>query len=431
MLLNIASTVRSLCLVVLSVIVTVSTPQFVSAAAFTAPPEINNRQKAHLDIAHTGGGDSCAESSVGATGSTMLTGKDNFEMIYNFLRDKGLSPEQAAGAIGNIKQESGGDPTIIQGGKPVNLNDNKPVSEWTFDSKHTKSPAGISSGWGLIQWTPGSKIIGIAKEANVSGDIYRLGTQLEIVWWHMNNTSPTGVKNMYATFKNIKTLEEATLDYETRMEGAGDKQLAKRVEFAKEILRQYGGGGSTTSSTSDESTSASTCSSGSVGGTVSANGFTFPLKATKQMITTNKGAQWCFEKTTNCHHDYNAADIHVPTGTTVVAAKDGVVQNVKSGNRHPNNVTITSTDKKGINYYTHMGANTVVVREGQPVKGGETLGKVGTEQDAMGTNPHLHFDMMPPKYPSRVNCSGASCTPYEFIDVQPVLIELFKKLPES
>ena len=53
-------------------------------------------------------------TTTGSTGT--LTGNDNLEKIYNYFLGKGLTDFQAAGIVGNISQESGGDPTIVQGG---------------------------------------------------------------------------------------------------------------------------------------------------------------------------------------------------------------------------------------------------------------------------------------------------------------------------
>ena len=72
----------------------------------------------------------------GATQSsvTTLTGADNREKVFNYLRAKGLTPEQAAGVAGNIQNESGFSPT-------------RQEMSQTF-------PAG---GWGLVQWTFGRR----------------------------------------------------------------------------------------------------------------------------------------------------------------------------------------------------------------------------------------------------------------------------------
>lgn len=375
---------------------------------FAEPEETTNREKAHMNISFTGGGTEKAPSCSEA-GAVTLSGNSNLEKIFNYFVSKGLLAEQAAGIVGNIAVESGGDPENIQD-----------------PAGRTKDPSSITAGWGIIQWTPGSKIIELLRTANITTPVYELSTQLEMVWWHMNNTSPTGVNNMYREFQQIRDVETATIEFEDKVEGAGTPNIEVRIERAKEALREFGGGGE---DTGGGGTSGPACMGD--GGIASVEGFTFPLVTTQKAIKTNKRGLWCYAKLTNCHHDYKAADLMIPTGTQVIAAKDGVVQNVNAGNQHPNNITITTLDGAGINYYTHMGANTVVVREGQRVLATDPLGNVGTSEDAMGTPPHLHFDMLPPQYRYRPSCSGAGCSSYPFIEVQPALVETFKMLPKD
>lgn len=398
-------------LLITSFILSITLHPVVMAIGFSEPPEITNREKAHRNIIFTGGGSENSGECSADTSSVNLTGSDNMEKIYNYLRSKGLSAEQTAGAWGNISVESAGtgDPEIVQGGS------------------RASDPTNITSGWGIIQWTPGSKIIGLLDQAGITSPPNQLSTQLELVWWHMNDTTPTGVRNFMNEYKGITDVAQATEVYMLKMEAPGIPHLEDRIKRAKEALRKYEGGGSTTSPVVYESTGS--CSETSEGGVASVDGFTFPLITTQHAITSHKPYPWCHAALKNCHHDYKAADIMIETGTTVIAAKSGTVVSVHAGNQHPNNVTIKSDDGRGINYYTHMGANTLKVRDGQHVEAGKVLGKVGTSEDAMGTDPHLHFDMLPPAYEYRVSCSGASCTKYPFIEVQPALVETFKKLP--
>ena len=416
---------RLLVTVLALVMAFVSPVNVVALAGFTPPEDISNREKAHLNITFTGGGDA-PNDCVADSSLASLTGSTNMEKIYNYFIGKGLTPEQAAGVLGNISVESGGNPLNAQ------------VGPDTKDPTQFGTAVGIGKAWGLIQWDAGGRSLEYAKQAGVSGPIYELLTQLDIVWWHMNNSSPTSSQNMYADYQHTKTVAEATSMYEQRMEGAGEPHLDVRIERAQEALRQYRGGSDTSAGTSTIPQTPGTCGSptGAGGGVASANGFTFPLITTQAAIKQGSSLNgstlvWCYVKQTNCHHDYNAADLMIPTGTTVIAAKAGKVQNVHSGNEHPNNVTITTDDGQGINYYTHMGANTVVVRAGQHVSAGTPLGKVGTSEDAMGTAPHLHFDMLPSKYEYRPACSDSACAVYPFMEVQPALTEVFKKLPEK
>lgn len=158
-------------------------------------------------------------------GSGELRGSENLEKVFNYFKDNGLNDILAAAVVGNVDQESGGEPTIIQGGGK------------------TEDPSNVSVGWGLIQWTPGSKVIGIAKEAGITGPIHELKTQLDILMWHMKNTSPTGHQNMLKgfTFSNESELLKAVDYFHDTVEGSADSTMANRLAKAKNALREYGG----------------------------------------------------------------------------------------------------------------------------------------------------------------------------------------------
>lgn len=168
------------------------------------------------------------------------------------------------------------------------------------------------------------------------------------------------------------------------------------------------------------------------GGTTGANvnGFVFPLQISKEALSGNSPA-WCSASTSNCHHDYNAADIFAPTGTTVVAYRAGTVIRASDfdTSRVGSRVTIKG-DNGNIYYYAHMGEGTIRVTEGQQVSAGTPLGQVGTSADAVGTPSHLHIDELPgDQFDARMSCSGAGCSSYPFINVQATLSRLFNTLP--
>lgn len=157
--------------------------------------------------------------SAGATAA--LSGNNNLEKVYNYMLSKGLTDFQAAGIVGNISQESGGNPLNAQ------------VGPDTKDPSIFGTAVGVGKAWGLIQWDAGGRAIQYAKQAGITGPIYELATQLDIVWWHMNNTTPTGASGFLSDLKATKTVEEATLLYEQKMEGAGKPAMANRYTAAK------------------------------------------------------------------------------------------------------------------------------------------------------------------------------------------------------
>ncbi|HEY1064377.1 MAG TPA: phage tail tip lysozyme [Candidatus Saccharimonadales bacterium] len=165
-------------------------------------------------------------------------------------------------------------------------------------------------------------------------------------------------------------------------------------------------------------------------GVFSANGYTFPLKVSRETILNEKPTPWCSGNTNNCHHDYNASDIFAPTGTPVVATRGGQVVSAKDTATSPSSVGTRVTikgDDGWLYYYAHMGSRTLEVREGQKIKAGDPIGKVGTSENAVGTDPHLHIDRLPAKqYSYRPSCSGAACSGYPFDNIQRLMSEIFK-----
>ncbi len=232
------------------------------AVGFAEPPPITNREKAHIDVSFTGGGDDSAagECSEGGDSSISLSGRDNAEKVYNFMRSKGLSAEQAAGAWGNISVESAStfDPRMVQFGfTPARTDDPTKVSS---------NSAGEQGGWGIIQWTPANKVVqpdgGLMKKAGITSAPSQLGSQLALVWWHMNNTTPPGRTGFLEKYKATTTVEAATELYMTDMEAPGIPHLDDRIQRAKEALRKYGGGGASAPDSSSTSESSSSCDSG-------------------------------------------------------------------------------------------------------------------------------------------------------------------------
>jgi murein DD-endopeptidase MepM/ murein hydrolase activator NlpD len=164
---------------------------------------------------------------------------------------------------------------------------------------------------------------------------------------------------------------------------------------------------------------------------IGADGFVFPLKATKSVI------RWCHQSSTSCHGTpgkdfYNAADIHAPTGTPIVAAKPGTITKIGTS---PLRYTIKGDDGLWY-YYTHLlDGSSSGLTVGAHVDAGQVLGQVGNTADAEGTPPHLHFHVGPTAESlavSRECVQSGSCRQNAalLVDPQPVLVQSFINLPE-
>ena len=78
-----------------------------------------------------------------------------------------------------------------------------------------------------------------------------------------------------------------------------------------------------------------------------------------------------------------------------VALKNGLTFNPKKSDLHRliGNLIIMQTEKENVYaFFAHFQTNSICVKEGQEVKTGEVLGRVGHSGNS--TAPHLHFHLM-------------------------------------
>lgn len=109
----------------------------------------------------------CSQGAAEGDGGGAAATGENLEDILKYFTGKGLTLAQAAGIAGNMQQESGLDPTIIQGGAKAPP-DYKPVDK---------------VGFGLVQWTRTSRQKPLVDLAKSSGrKITDITLQLDNVW---------------------------------------------------------------------------------------------------------------------------------------------------------------------------------------------------------------------------------------------------------
>jgi murein DD-endopeptidase MepM/ murein hydrolase activator NlpD len=89
---------------------------------------------------------------------------------------------------------------------------------------------------------------------------------------------------------------------------------------------------------------------------------------------------------------HDAIDIMAAEGTSVIAAADGTIEKLFFSNGG-GGITIyeRSPDQKWIYYYAHLSAYAPGLAEGQQVKRGQVIARVGHTGDANAAGPHLHF----------------------------------------
>ena len=89
---------------------------------------------------------------------------------------------------------------------------------------------------------------------------------------------------------------------------------------------------------------------------------------------------------------HDAIDIMAPEGTPVLAAADGKVEKLFfSAGGGGITAYIRSPDQRWIYYYAHLQGYAPGLAEGQRVKRGQIIGRVGSTGNANPAGPHLHF----------------------------------------
>lgn len=384
----------------------------------------------------------CSIAALSSTSSS--SGDDNVETILRYFTGKGFSLAAAAGFVGNMTAESSLNPKVIQGGA---------IADDNYIPENGK-------GFGLVQWTYTSRqrpLVELAKSTD--RPVTDLSLQLDYVWKELNGGYKSTLNALIKDYGSPLTAKQAaiiihgrtrpfnsnpdfqiapTLGYEASGDSDYDNFTRRRIAPAEAAYEKYratipdgtGLGGATTLSSS------SNCSGGSA---TIVDGMAFPLIATKSEIRAGsvspiKGI-WCYARNTNCHHDYNAADIMMPEDTVIVAATDGTVNYTSvngNGARCGRRDSLSIKDTNGdIWYYTHAKPNSMVVKEGQAVKAGDKLMVIGNTDAADCTGTHLHIDKLPASVGHRISCASEACANEPFIDIQPALKKLYDSLPEG
>ncbi len=88
---------------------------------------------------------------------------------------------------------------------------------------------------------------------------------------------------------------------------------------------------------------------------------------------------------------HDAIDIMADEGTPVIASADGTIEKLFNSVRGGQTIYVRSPDQKWQYYYAHLSAYAPGLHEGQQVKRGQVIGRVGHTGDASAEGPHLHL----------------------------------------
>lgn len=144
---------------------------------------------------------------------------------------------------------------------------------------------------------------------------------------------------------------------------------------------------------------------------VGPSGLAIPVAGVKsdQLVDTYTQARAGGQRT----HD--AIDIMAAEGTPVVAAAPGRIEKLFFSNSG-GGVTayVRSDDQRWIYYYAHLQGYAPGLAEGQQVKRGQPIGRVGYTGNANPEGPHLHFAIMRMN-PGEKWYQGAAINPYPLL----------------
>jgi murein DD-endopeptidase MepM/ murein hydrolase activator NlpD len=119
---------------------------------------------------------------------------------------------------------------------------------------------------------------------------------------------------------------------------------------------------------------------------VSPSGLALPVVGVKPEQLTDT-----FDAARSAGRRHDAIDIMAAEGTPVIAASDGAVEKLFNSVRGGTTIYERSPDQKWMYYYAHLSAYAPGLHEGQQVKRGQVIARVGHTGDASAAGPHLHF----------------------------------------
>lgn len=177
----------------------------------------------------------CEEGEKSSSGNPSLTSGENRKKALQYFIDRGWKDFQAAGIVGNLVVESGVEPQRLQSTPPG-----------------TQTPADSfsgGSGWGIAQWTPGTKFINPVKSSGK--DPNDLQVQLEVIADGLEGKAPLAEKLAGDQLKTTNDYKQAAEAFQGSENGnpyfgyerpqSRTATIADRQAAAKIILDEFGG----------------------------------------------------------------------------------------------------------------------------------------------------------------------------------------------
>ena len=143
-------------------------------------------------------------------------GNSHPEIAYNYFVTYGFTPEQAAGIVGNLMQESGAKMST------------------------TIKSAGSEQSYGIAQWNSAAAAgnrLGLLKEfaKDLGKDWTELEVQLRFITYELETFPYLGL----ASLRAAKTVEQATIAFETKYERPSDPNRSGRIAYAQDVYKRF------------------------------------------------------------------------------------------------------------------------------------------------------------------------------------------------
>ncbi|MGW7681119.1 phage tail tip lysozyme [Kribbella sp. NPDC054772] len=175
-----------------------------------------------------------SDSGDGCSCGGDLSGSNNQQKAFNFFVQNGYTKEQAAGIVGNMISESSVEPGRKEGTNPGTVTKPSDV-------------LGFSGGWGIVQWTPASKMINPARDSGAGDDqIATLAFQLDFLHKQLLG-KVLSEKAAGDAVKAATTVDEAAIAFGGQFErflgyeNPNNPRYAERKANAEHVLKTFGG----------------------------------------------------------------------------------------------------------------------------------------------------------------------------------------------
>lgn len=162
----------------------------------------------------------------------------NEQRIFDFFAGKGFTAAGIFGMLGNIRDESGGNPRNLQNSYEKKLGHTDDSYTEAVDAGTYTNFVHDAAGYGLAQWTYSTRKENLLKFARNRGDsIGDFDMQCAFIYQELQ-----GYKNLFAILKATDSIREASDAFMTQYEKPADQSeavKAKRAGYGQKYYEKY------------------------------------------------------------------------------------------------------------------------------------------------------------------------------------------------